>query len=329
MPRTELLRQRQLPLPWTLSRPLNRCGFAHPAEAQLAKILTFYRIRWLYEPTSFVLRTGPDGRPAESFTPDFYLPEQRLYIELTTMRQSLVTRKNRKLRRLRELYPGVQIKLLYRRDVEGLLHAYDEGWRAPVGARVGSVVVDAAAIEQRVSELADEISKSSGFLRSNPEAEHALTVIGLAPGALVFQQQLVSALRDRGLTVDTDRAALTKFHTVRGKQLVRLVSRPRQPLNGQDILVVADIVSTGLSLAYLVDWLRRHGARRVETCALFSRSSSRLIDLPVRFTGFEAPPEPLIGYGIGLRQGHRRLPYVGTLVTESVPDRSQAQSSRP
>jgi hypoxanthine phosphoribosyltransferase len=104
--------------------PDGRPAFAHPAEAEFAKVLDFYQIRWEYEPHTFPLRWAADGRPIESFTPDFYLPELDLYIELTTLKQSLVTKKNRKLRRIRELYPHVQVKLLYRRDIASLAMKY-------------------------------------------------------------------------------------------------------------------------------------------------------------------------------------------------------------
>jgi hypoxanthine phosphoribosyltransferase len=99
-------------------------NFAHPSEAEFARILDFYRLEWQYEPRSFPLRYAEDGRVIERFTPDFYLPELDLYIELTTLKQSLVTKKNRKLRRLRELYPDIKIKLLYNRDYRNLLFKY-------------------------------------------------------------------------------------------------------------------------------------------------------------------------------------------------------------
>src|SRR2546428_155970 len=94
--------------------------FANPAELEYAKVLDWYGIPWLYEPTTFVLERDEEGRVTEAFSPDFYLPEQDLYIELTVMKQSLVTRKNRKLRKLRERYPDVKIKLFYKRDLERL-----------------------------------------------------------------------------------------------------------------------------------------------------------------------------------------------------------------
>jgi hypothetical protein len=93
-------------------------------ELECARILDWYGVPWDYEPRSFVLERDPEGRVTSAFTPDFYLPEQDLYVEVTVMRQSLVTRKNRKLRRLRELYPDVKVKLFYRRDIERLAQRY-------------------------------------------------------------------------------------------------------------------------------------------------------------------------------------------------------------
>ena len=102
----------------------SRPRFAHPSEEEFARILTFYEIEWEYEPRTFPLEWASDGRVIVSFTPDFYLPEMDLYVELTTLKQSLVTKKNRKLRRLRELYPDVNIRLFYNRDVRSLMAKY-------------------------------------------------------------------------------------------------------------------------------------------------------------------------------------------------------------
>src|SRR5207249_11125445 len=106
----------------------------HPSEQEFAHILDFYQLAWQYEPHSFALRYADDGRVIERFTPDFYLPELGLYIELTTLKQSLVTKKNRKLRRLRELYPDVKIKLLYNRDFRSLMAKYGARRARSIGA---------------------------------------------------------------------------------------------------------------------------------------------------------------------------------------------------
>jgi hypoxanthine phosphoribosyltransferase len=98
--------------------------FANEAELECAKLLDFYGVPWQYEPRTFVLERDDEGRVIEAFTPDFYLPEQDLYVEITVMKQSLVTRKNRKLRKLRRLYPDVRVKLFYRRDIERLAQRF-------------------------------------------------------------------------------------------------------------------------------------------------------------------------------------------------------------
>jgi hypothetical protein len=98
--------------------------FQNEAELECAKVFDYYGVPWEYEPRSFVLEEDEEGRVLEAFTPDFYLPEQNLYIEITVMKQSLVTRKNRKLRKLRARYPEIRIKLFYKRDIERLAQRF-------------------------------------------------------------------------------------------------------------------------------------------------------------------------------------------------------------
>jgi hypothetical protein len=99
-------------------------AFANDAERECARVLDYYGVPWEYEPRTFVLEQDDEGRVAEAFTPDFYLPEQDLYVEITVMKQSLVTRKNRKLRKVRERYPDVKVKLFYKRDIARLAERY-------------------------------------------------------------------------------------------------------------------------------------------------------------------------------------------------------------
>jgi hypothetical protein len=87
----------------------------------MARILGFYRIRWEYEPHTFPILWNLEGTVVESFSPDFWLPDLDLYLEMTTLRQKLVRKKNRKLRRIRELYPDIRVKLFYARDFRALL----------------------------------------------------------------------------------------------------------------------------------------------------------------------------------------------------------------
>jgi hypothetical protein len=118
--------------PSTAPRP----PFAHASEAEFARILDFYEVRWEYEPHVFPILWNLDGLVVESFSPDFWLPDLELYIEMTTLKQSLVRKKNRKLRRLRELYPAVRIKLFYGRDFRALMLKY--GKHGLIGAMSGT-----------------------------------------------------------------------------------------------------------------------------------------------------------------------------------------------
>lgn len=112
-------------------------AFAHAAEEEFARLLDFYGVRWEYEPRTFVLRADHDGNPVAAFTPDFYLPDEDLFVEITTMRPKQVRRKNRKIRWLAEQYPEINIKLYKRSDFRQLLakHGLDDLARVPwIGA---------------------------------------------------------------------------------------------------------------------------------------------------------------------------------------------------
>ena len=106
---------------WRSFRGTQEPRFVNDSERECAELLDFYGIDWEYEPVTFVLETDPaDGRVTEAFRPDFYLPDLNLFLEVTTMRQELVTKKNRKVRKLRQRYPDVNVRLFYRRDIEAL-----------------------------------------------------------------------------------------------------------------------------------------------------------------------------------------------------------------
>jgi hypothetical protein len=119
------------------TRAADTITFAHNSERQFARLLDFYRVEWEYEPTAFPIEWDAVGHAVQHFRPDFYLPRFGLYIEITTLNQRLVTKKNRKVRRLRELYPDVRIKVLYQRDYLSLLAKY--------GLEPPSQMLDAAA----------------------------------------------------------------------------------------------------------------------------------------------------------------------------------------
>jgi bifunctional protein TilS/HprT len=128
--------------------PAEAVRFAHESERQFARLLDFYVVDWVYEPTEFTLEWDGDGRPVQAFRPDFYLPGYDSYIEITTLNQRLVTKKNRKVRRLRELHPEVDIKILYQRDYLNLLVKFgleDPAARAEAGDTAAATGMDGAA----------------------------------------------------------------------------------------------------------------------------------------------------------------------------------------
>lgn len=104
--------------------PSQQVHFAHNSERQLAMLLDFYGVAWEYEPREFALEWDRAGNPVQAFRPDFYLPGYDLFIEITTLNQKLVTKKNRKVRRLRQLHPEVKVKIFYQRDYLSLLVKY-------------------------------------------------------------------------------------------------------------------------------------------------------------------------------------------------------------
>jgi hypothetical protein len=123
--------------------PLDDIIFAHASERVAAEILDYYQIRWEYEPRTFPIEWDGSGAVIASFTPDFYLPDFDLYIELTTMSQKLVTKKNRKVRRLKELYPEVNIKIFYQKDFRALLARFNMSAEAQDHAEGGGFIASA------------------------------------------------------------------------------------------------------------------------------------------------------------------------------------------
>ena len=122
--------------------------FAHASEAEMARILDFYGVRWEYEPTTFPILWNLEGDVVESFAPDFYLPELEVFLEMTTLKQRLVRKKNRKLRRIRELYPDIKIKLFYARDFRAMMLKYGRfGLFESLSGTTGQVIRDRAALE--------------------------------------------------------------------------------------------------------------------------------------------------------------------------------------
>lgn len=145
--------------------------FAHASEAELARILDYYAVRWEYEPHRFPILWNLEGAVVESFSPDFYLPDLDLYVELTTLKQSLVRRKNRKLRRVRELYPDVRIKLFYGKDFKALMLKYG---RLEVAASLSGLEGQTLADEHQSAAARETATAHVSTRRSEPDHVSAI-----------------------------------------------------------------------------------------------------------------------------------------------------------
>jgi hypothetical protein len=148
----------------------------------MARILNFYDVRWAYEPHVFPIQWNLDGDVIESFAPDFWLPDLGLYLEMTTLKQRLVRRKNRKLRRARELYPDIRVKLFYARDFRALMLKYGKlalaaelsgtlGHLPPVRARPAAEESVAAAVEPLAAVPAPAVQPAVALPAIRPAAE--------------------------------------------------------------------------------------------------------------------------------------------------------------
>ncbi len=296
------------------SRPASegQTAFAHPVEAEFARLLDFYRIAWRYEPTAFPLaRQG--NRVTEAFRPDFYLPEQDLYVELTTMRQRLIDRKHRKLRHFRELYPNIDVVLLSRQDFSGLLGRFGYGAveiAALPESDIDRILYSPAEIAARVAELGAQISADY--------AGRSLLLVGLLKGVTFFMADLAREIT-RPLAVDF--LSVSRPGADGGEGAVAHIVRDLDiDVRGQHVLLIEDIANTGLTLDFVLRDLRAREPASLETCLLFDKRARRLVDVPVRYTGFGIPNAWVVGYGLDYRELYRNLPFLCVLAPHAYED---------
>lgn len=281
-----------------------RVQFAHESEAEFARILDFYGISWLYEPRTFPLRRKGE-RILEAFTPDFFLPDLNLYVELTTLRQKLTTEKNRKMRLLRQLYPQINVKLLNKKDYLRLLAKY--GYGPPEAKKlpdIDRVLISASKLQRRVGELGAQISRD--YTGQAPMA------VGVLKGVFFFMADL---LRHISLPVSVDFMAISSYEDDSGGA-VKILKDLDLSIAEQHVLLVEDIVDTGMTLNRILERLRSHRPASLKVCALLDKRARRLVDVPLDYVGFEIPDEFVVGYGLDYRQRYRNLPFIGTLKQE-------------
>jgi bifunctional protein TilS/HprT len=295
-------------------RQVRTATFAHPSEEEFAQLLDFYHIEWVYEPRSFPLRWEGD-RVTEMFTPDFYLPGLDLYVELTTLKQSLVTEKNRKLRRLRELYPEIKITLLYKRDFDRLLAKYGLGPLAQSRGRgVSQVLYSSAEIQRRVRELAEQISRDY--------ADRRPIMVGVLRGVFCFMADLI---RQMTIPLEVEFMAIS-YYSPEDSSMVKITKDMDLNVAGRHVIMVEDIVDTGMTLNYMLNHLKARGPASLAVCTLLDKRVRRIVDVPLGYIGFEVPDEFVVGYGLDYAQEYRNLPFIGILGAE---EKGTAKGSSP
>ncbi|HSP08381.1 MAG TPA: hypoxanthine phosphoribosyltransferase [Candidatus Dormibacteraeota bacterium] len=280
-------------------------AFAHPSEQEFARFLDYYRIRWVYEPMSFPISWEEDARVSEMFTPDFYLPEHDLYIELTTMKQSLVTPKNRKLRLVRELYPEINVRLLYRKDYQQLLAKAGYGAVEVQNLRkqdIADILISPTELDTRVRALGRKISREY--------RGQSLVLVGVLKGVTFFLADLARQIK---VPFVIDYLDLQRYAGAQPHQRVRIARDIDYAIGGRHVLLVEDIVNTGLTLDYVLGELRRRNPASLEVVTLLDRPLRRLVEVPIRYVGFQIPNDYVVGYGLDYRELYRNLPFVCTL----------------
>jgi hypoxanthine phosphoribosyltransferase len=273
--------------------------FANPSEEELARILDFYNIEWVYEPRSFPLRWEGD-KVIEMFTPDFYLPGLDLYIEVTTLKQSLATRKNRKLRLLKQLYPEVKIMLLHKSEYALLLARYGCGPLAHTRARgISRVLYSSKQIEDKVGALARRISKDYG-------GRHPV-IVGMQRGFICFMADLI-----RCITIPLDIDLITiSYYRGSDHSSLKITKDLDLDIAGRHVILVEGVVDTGMTLISILNHLRARKPASLAVCTLLDKRARRIVDIPLDYVGCVIREEFVVGYGLDYREEYRNLPFIG------------------
>lgn len=176
----------------------------------------------------------------------------------------------------------------------------------------GEVLISSEELSGRVAELGAEISRDY--------AGRDLVMVGVLRGAVVFIADLLRAL---DIACEIDFMAVSSYGSSRDSSgVVRILKDLDDSITGRDVLIVEDIVDSGLTLNYLIRNLRARDPGTLEVCSLLTKPERRRVDVPIRYTGFEIPNTFVVGYGLDHAQHYRHLPYVAELAEDVVPDES-------
>ena len=281
--------------------------FAHNAEYEFARILDFYGIDWQYEPRTFPLRWDR-GHVTEAFSPDFYLPDLNMYVELTTLKANLTAEKNRKMRLLKELYPGTNIIMLKKQDYLRLLAKYGYGpLTADQVPDIDRVLITTGRLQKRVAELGAQIS--------HDYTGREVVMVGVLRGVLCF---IADVMRQISVPTAIDLMAISSYDG-NGSNAVRILKDLDENIKGRDVLLVEDIVDTGMTLNHIVEYLNTKKPASIKICTLLDKRARRIVNVPVDYVGFEIPDEFVVGYGLDFNQRFRNLPFIAVLKHDLLP----------
>ncbi|HXW59893.1 MAG TPA: hypoxanthine phosphoribosyltransferase [Solirubrobacteraceae bacterium] len=190
--------------------------------------------------------------------------------------------------------------------------------RVAVEPGVGEVLVSAADLQRRVAELGEEISRDY--------AGRSLLLVGVLKGAVLFVSDL---MRSIDTPVEIDFMAVASYGSATDSSgVVRILKDLDASIEGRDVLIVEDIVDSGLTLQYLMRNLGSRNPRTLEVCALLTKPQRRKVELPTRYVGFEIPDRFVVGYGLDHSERHRNLPFVAVLQHGREPAQASSQPAR-
>jgi len=172
-----------------------------------------------------------------------------------------------------------------------------------MGSDIQEIVITSEQIQEKVSALSHAISRD--YLGLNP------LVVGVLKGVLFFMADL---LRSITIPIEIDFIAVSSYSAeTRDQGYVRVIKDLENPIHNRHVIFVEDVIDTGLTLNYLLQNLRARQPASIEVCTLFNKPEHRLIDIPIRYKGFDLPDEFVVGYGLDFKEKYRNLPFVGSL----------------
>lgn len=243
-----------------------------------------------------------------AFSPDFYLPHFDLYLELTVMDQRYVSAKNRKARRVQELYPGTEVRVVYRRDFNSLVRRLEEPNREdiaedlPADPAAYNILFSSEQIEKRLDELAAEIDR---------DYPNGLILVGVLKGSAVFLSDLMRRLT---VPVRVDFIRVGVFDYRAGETpLLRIVQDLDVTIYERDVLLIDDFVCTGFETNFVLQHLEMREPASLHVCSLITAPLQQLLPLPLRYSGFEVGFERLVGYGLDDHERGRQLPFIARI----------------